>query len=92
MKRKPKQRCEFCGEEFKRVKGHYPSCIPRVNALKRRAEEDYDRRHNTTQQQTLEVARADQTFRVKDSMISLAESVAKINQAFAQVIGEGFGR
>lgn len=92
MKRKPKQLCEYCGNEFITVKKHYPYCSSRQNVMKQQEDREYNQTQNRTQQQTLEIARADQTFRVKDSMIALAESVAKLNQAFAQVIGEGFGR
>jgi protein-arginine kinase activator protein McsA len=89
MKRKTKQlvKCPDCGEYFKQVNAAHKKHCP---ALLKKREEQYSQTM-AVQNAKLEGARANadsQVFRSKEAIIALTEAVAKLNQAFAQVVGE----
>lgn len=91
MKAKHKtEKCEYCGKGYKRIKGHLVHCA----AKKQRDMDRISYQNNLTRsvesgrEMGARAVTETQQFRGKDAIIALTEAVAKLNQAFAQVIGE----
>jgi hypothetical protein len=82
---KPKQVCQFCEKKFKRVAGHYAFC--KVGNRPPQQPVNLEAIQNAK----LEGAKMNadsQAYRGREAIISMSEAVAKLNQAFATVIGE----
>ncbi len=90
---KANQACKFCFKKFKRVKGHYAFCKaqPPPNAEPSEAPAAQSSVDTASKNYFAGVdnARKDQRYRSENAIISLTESIARLNNALATVVGEG---
>lgn len=89
MPKPRKQQCDMCGKEFKRVASH--RCKIRLKTLSDPipgADTLIQAANTAGMKAGYDQARTEQPYRTKDALIALTESITKLNQAFAQVIGE----
>lgn len=81
--------CTWCGKKFKKH-GFHPHQAHCKEAPQNRPapKQETTSVYLEGKRQGFEDAKQDQQFRGKDAIISLAECITKLNQAFAQVVGE----